>query len=65
MRAAEADERMRDKYGARHDIVSSSWTSGKKGMSVGDGLDGAPVKTTRPACCEMAPQAETIRARAH
>ncbi len=28
-----------------------------------EGPDGAPGETTRPACCEMAPQAATIRGR--
>ncbi len=32
VRVAEADERMRDEYGARRDFVSLSWTSGKMGQ---------------------------------
>ncbi len=37
---------------------------GRRGTSVGGGPDGAPEETTHPACCKMAPQRETIRARA-
>ncbi len=36
----------------------------RHGLRVGGGPDGAPGETTRPTCCEMAPQGETIRARA-
>ncbi len=41
-RAAEAEGRMQDNWGAFHDIVSSSWTSGKKG----DWLNGATREKT-------------------
>ncbi len=33
---------------------------GRRGTSIGRGPDGALGENTRPACCEMAPQAETI-----
>ncbi len=38
---------------------------GRRGMSVGGGIDGTLGEIIRAACCEMAPQAETTRVRAH
>ncbi len=56
VKVAEAVGRMRDEWGACHNIMSSYELRGRRGMSVGGGLDSAPRENTRPACCEMAPQ---------
>ncbi len=56
VRATEAEGRIRDEWGACHNIVSSYKLGEEGGQVLVGGFDSALWENTLPACCEMAPQ---------
>ncbi len=52
VRMGETDEQLPDEKWAVHKLISSSWTSGKKGTGVGCGREPRPVLRNQSSCLE-------------